>query len=253
MASNDKKKIPQPDMKVLYMLSGAQCAKCKKPLYITKADGNVSNLSEMAHIKGEKPDAARYEESMTDEERQSYANLMAMCPRCHKEIDDDEQTYTVEVLQLMKVEHEQEIVSKLESSINNVTSEELALTIKFLSTSCSLSIKHDDYTVITPNEKIIKNDLSPQVANRITMGLAVFPLIKEYINKQSNIDFNFAENLKNCFVDKYLELKKQFMDSDTIFAELWEFAKNGKADNNSVAAALSVVSYFFLECDIFEK
>jgi len=87
----------------------------------------------------------------------------------------------------------------------------------------------------------------------ITMGLAIFPLIKDYINKQSNIDFNFAKNLKECFIEKYLELRRQDIDSNTIFVELWDFAKNGKTDNKSVAAALSVVSYFFLECDIFEK
>lgn len=253
MENNDKKPIPQPDMKVLYMLSSAKCAKCKNPLYTTKADGNVSNLSEMAHIRGEKPGAARYDKTMTDEERQSYSNLMAMCPKCHKEIDDDEKTYTVEVLRKMKAEHEQEVINALEYSINNVTSEELALTIKFLSKSCSQTAVNDDYTVIAPNEKINKNNLSSQVANRITMGLAVFPLIKDYINRQSNIDFNFSQNLKECFVEKYLELKNQNLDSDTIFAELWDFAKNGKTDNNSVAAALSVVSYFFLECDIFEK
>lgn len=253
MGSNNKKTIPQPDMKVLYMLSSARCAKCKKPLYITKGDSNVSNLSEMAHIYGEKPDAARYVEDMTDEYRQSYANLMAMCPRCHKEIDDDELRYTPEVLQKMKKEHEQEIIQILENSINNVTNEELALTIKFLSKSCNLTSATDDYTVITPFEKINKNSLSLQVANFIKMGLAIFPLIQDYINKQSNIDINFAKNLKECFIEKYLKFKSQNMNSDVIFAELWDFAKNGKTDNNSVAAALSVVSYFFLECDIFEK
>ena len=253
MGSSNKKTIPHPDMKVLYMLSGAKCAKCNTPLYITKADGNVSNLSEMAHIRGEKPDSARYDKTMTDEERQSYANLMVMCPKCHKEIDDDEQKYTVNMLKQMKAEHEQEIINTLENSIYNVTSEELALTIKFLSKSCTADIANDDYTVITPQDKINKNNLSPQIANRIKMGLAVFHLIKDYINKQTNIDFSFAENLKKCFVEKYLELKNIGMDSDTIFAELWEYAKNGKVDNNSVAAALSVVSYFFLECDIFEK
>lgn len=253
MGSNDKKAIPQPDMKVLYMLSSAKCAKCKKPLYTTQADNSVSNLSEMAHIYGEKPGAARYLDDMTDEERQSYANLMAMCPRCHKEIDDDELTYTPDVLQQMKAEHEQEVIQSLEYSINNVTNEELALTIKFLSKSCTSTVSTDDYTIVTPLEKIKKNNLSPQVASRITMGLAIFHLVQDYINKQSNIDINFAKNLKECFIEKYLEYKNKNLDSNVIFAELWNFAKNGKTDNNSVAAALSVISYFFLECDIFEK
>lgn len=253
MRNNKKKTIPQPDMKVLYMLSGGKCAKCKQPLFLTKADGNVSNLSEMAHICGEKSDAARYDETMTDEQRQSYSNLMAMCPKCHKEIDDDEQKYTVPILNKMKEEHEQTVMQMLTSSIDNVTSEELSLTIKFLSKSCSHSITSEDYAVITPNEKINKNNLSLQVASMIKMGLAIFPLINDYINKQSNIDFNFAKNLKDCFIEKYLELKKKDIDSNAIFAGLWDFAKNGKTDNNSIAAALSVVSYFFLECDIFEK
>ena len=167
--------------------------------------------------------------------------------------DDDEKKYTVDILQKMKVQHEQEIIEGLENSINNVTCEELSLILKFLSKSCTQNVTSDDFSVIPPKEKISKNNLSPIVANRITMGLAIYPLIKDYINKQSNIDFSFSQNLKNCFIGKYLELKEQGMDSDTTFAKLWDFAKNGKIDNNSIAAALSVISYFFLECDIFEK
>ena len=54
-------------------------------------------------------------------------------------------------------EHEQEIINTLEDSIYNVTSEELALTIKFLSKSCTADIANEDYTVITPQDKINKN------------------------------------------------------------------------------------------------
>lgn len=252
MGSNAKNKIPQPDMKVLYMLSGAKCAKCKHQLYVVDKNGKVTNLSEMAHIYGEKPGAARYDSNIRPEQREAYSNLMAMCPKCHKEIDDNEEIYTVDVLQKMKAEHEAEIENRLKSSINNVTCEELAMIIKYISSSCTQQ-KADDLTIITPMDKIKKNNLSLTVVNRITMGLANFYLVQDYINKQTNIDFNFANNLKLAFIEKYLELKILNKDNDVIFAELWEFAKNNKTDNNSIAAALSVIAYFFLECDIFEK
>lgn len=251
--SSDKKKIRQPDMKVLYMLSGGQCAKCKKQLFTTRADGNVSNLSEMAHIYGEKSNAARYLSTMTDEKRQSYNNLMTMCPTCHTEIDKDEITYTVEVLQNMKAEHEAEVTNRLENSINNVTCEELAMIIKYAFSSNTEHLTEEDYNIIAPKDKINKNNLSAKTENLITMGLANFTLIQDYINKQTSIDITFEQNLKKAFVDKYMELKEKNIDNEAIFAEIWSFAKGNKTDDNSTAAALSVIAYFFLECDIFEK
>ncbi|RPJ75733.1 MAG: HNH endonuclease, partial [Alphaproteobacteria bacterium] len=93
--------IPQRDQKILCTRSGNRCAlpKCHKELVINKTESDRESLiGEMAHIKGEKPEAPRYDDSMTDKQRNAYDNLIFVCTSCHKMIDDQPNTYTVEKL-----------------------------------------------------------------------------------------------------------------------------------------------------------
>jgi len=56
------------------------------------------------HIVGDRPGSARYMAECTD--RNSYENAILLCSVHHKVIDDSERTYTVDVLQQMKRDHE---------------------------------------------------------------------------------------------------------------------------------------------------
>lgn len=59
--------------------------------------------AEIAHICGERPGAARYDPSMSDEERNGYDNLLLLCPKHHKLIDRlDPDGHPVELLREMK-------------------------------------------------------------------------------------------------------------------------------------------------------
>lgn len=59
--------------------------------------------AEIAHICGERPGAARYDPSMSDEERNGFDNLLLLCPKHHKLIDRlDPGGHPVELLREMK-------------------------------------------------------------------------------------------------------------------------------------------------------
>lgn len=90
-------------LKRLFAHSGNRCPfpNCKATLTF-----NDTLVGEVCHIKGEKPGAARYDASQTDQERQAYDNLIAMCPTHHTVIDDDEDAYTVQRILKMKTDHE---------------------------------------------------------------------------------------------------------------------------------------------------
>jgi hypothetical protein len=63
--------------------------------------------ADVAHIRGEKPGASRFDDSMTDDERNDFDNLMLVCPNHHRMIDGLEpERHTVEILQVMKQRHE---------------------------------------------------------------------------------------------------------------------------------------------------
>lgn len=87
--------------------SGNRCAFCKRHLTQDSDAATASfNLGEQAHIVGEKPAAARGDSLLTDEERNSYHNLILLCPTHHTEIDSNEIDWPIERLHQKKSEHE---------------------------------------------------------------------------------------------------------------------------------------------------
>jgi hypothetical protein len=90
-------------LKRLFALSGNRCAfpKCGTQL----AQGTTL-IGEICHIKGRQPGSARHDASQSDEQRNSYTNLLLLCPNHHAVIDDDVESYTVERLLKMKADHE---------------------------------------------------------------------------------------------------------------------------------------------------
>ena len=81
------------------------------------------------------------------------------------------------------------------------------------------------------------------------MGLSQAPLVKNFINAFP--DIYFSDRLKNYFVEKYNELKTEFLGDD-LFFELWNFASGNTSEFKYRAAGLAVLTYFFQQCDIFE-
>lgn len=71
----------------------------------TTADKAVV-VGEAAHIYGEAPKSARYDPSMTDEQRKDILNGIWLCSVCHKMVDTDELRYTAKLLLKWKEEAE---------------------------------------------------------------------------------------------------------------------------------------------------
>ncbi|RKX47903.1 MAG: HNH endonuclease, partial [Thermotoga sp.] len=209
-----------------------------------------SPIAEMAHIAGLNPDSARYNPDMTDEERNSIENLILLCPTCHTTIDRDPQKYTVSRLKEIKKDHEEWVNEQLTRSLPQVTFAELEVITKHL-ISTPVHQSEENLTVVPPAKKIQKNNLSDKVANLITKGMIGVEQVKEYLNK--NLDPEFSERLKNGFVEKYLELRTHNLSGDEIFFEMLNFASNGSRDFSSRAAALTVLTYYFEICEVFER
>lgn len=94
--------------KILWGKSGNRCSyeKCRNELVIddTETD-NESVIGEVAHIVASKPDGPRGESDLSEEERDKYKNLILLCRNHHKMIDDQLDTFTVDVLHEMKNSH----------------------------------------------------------------------------------------------------------------------------------------------------
>ncbi len=105
---------PTPStVKRLFAACGNRCAfpKCKT---LIRDPANNAFVGKMCHIHGEKPSAARYLASQTEDERRGYDNLIVMCSTCHDIIDDkeNEELYPAETLRVWKMKQEKAATGK---------------------------------------------------------------------------------------------------------------------------------------------
>jgi hypothetical protein len=101
--------------KMLWGRSGNKCAICKTDLAedITETD-DYSILGEEAHIVAREEKGPRGKSPSSPEARDKYANLILLCQKHHKIIDDHEDQYSVEKLREIKGEH----IKWVQSSLN---------------------------------------------------------------------------------------------------------------------------------------
>lgn len=106
--------IKQKDQKILWARAAGRCSfpDCRVLLTLDKELG-VSTLGAMCHIVGENEGAARWKSGFTEEERDSYSNLVLMCSHHHDTIDTDELQYSIERLHKIKVDHEEWVSESL--------------------------------------------------------------------------------------------------------------------------------------------
>ncbi|WP_198388156.1 HNH endonuclease [Burkholderia ubonensis] len=97
--------ISEKSYKIIWGQFSARCCLCGKDV-IHETEGGIASLTgEVAHIVGEREDAARGRSALSVEERNDPDNLMLLCREHHKIIDDAPTEYTVDHLHRKKREH----------------------------------------------------------------------------------------------------------------------------------------------------
>ena len=106
--------------KAIWGRSASRCAfpSCRK-LLSEEYDGalNPTLVGEVCHISAARPGGERYDPAITNEERNSFNNLILLCRNHHKEIDDPEngeRLFPCSTLLAMKTEHEEWVRSRLD-------------------------------------------------------------------------------------------------------------------------------------------
>ncbi len=249
MSSN----IPLKDLKKLCIKSGNRCAipDCHKELVIERTENDADCIiGEIAHIKGERQSSARFDPHMMDKQRNSYDNLILLCSNCHKMIDDQINTYTVEKLHELKQNHEKWVIESTEKEVINVTFLELSWVTKYLVSG--QFTPSESLRIIPPREKIRKNELSATTEQLITMGMTQVRQVARFIDNCPEVEF--GERLKQGFVSEYEKLlNEDGLKGDDLFNALLDFASGGSKEFKNKAAGLSVLVYLFEKCEVFEK
>jgi hypothetical protein len=93
----------QKTQKHIWGQFAARCAICREKL-IEVAEKSTSLVGEVAHIVGEKSGAPRGNSQLTLAERNDAENLLLLCLKHHKIIDDDESGYPTQRLHQIRVD-----------------------------------------------------------------------------------------------------------------------------------------------------
>ena len=131
--------VKQKDIKILWGRSGNRCAICRTELtQDANAVSSTYTLGEQAHIIGDKETAARGISPLSTEERDSYHNLILLCPTHHTGIDNNETDYPTERLYLIKSQHELWVTETLSETINHVKLAEQAAVASIIDSAVTL-------------------------------------------------------------------------------------------------------------------
>jgi hypothetical protein len=115
--------ISPSDLKALLQKSGNRCAfpGCASVLTVQESDDSTVILSNVAHIVAQREDGPRGKFALPLNRRDEESNLMLLCPKHHKIIDNKPQLYTVERLRGMKEDHEKLVQTALGNAIDKTT------------------------------------------------------------------------------------------------------------------------------------
>lgn len=102
--------------KLLWGLSGTKCAfeECRNDLIVDETEtDDESIIGEEAHIVAKSNDGPRGNSTLSIEDRDKYDNLILLCRKHHKIIDDQFNFYTVKKLKEIKSKHEAWVIKSL--------------------------------------------------------------------------------------------------------------------------------------------
>ncbi|MDL1985336.1 MAG: HNH endonuclease [Deltaproteobacteria bacterium] len=121
-----KRNYSQKTLKVLFALSGNQCAhpECTNPLIASPTEeSDAFVVAHICHIYAVSNNGARGKSGLTEKELNSPENLILLCQNHHAIVDGQHETYPAETLKLWKQQHETEIQKRLSADIESIQPE----------------------------------------------------------------------------------------------------------------------------------
>ena len=242
-----------PTKIILAFRSGGVCAfpKCGKHLTYDAQVGDDTYVGEAAHIRGEKPTAARYDATMTDDERDNVRNLIYLCTDDHTIIDKVKADWPAATLLQLKENHEKQVRQAMEEAFADVAFPELQNAVSWVAKQAPTA--NGSFDLIAPDEKIRKNALSNGTRHVIAAGLTSRTTVSDYVEAEAQLDPDFPERLKAGFLEEYYARRKEGHKGDELFELMCAFAQRGLRQQADKTAGIAVLIYLFEICDVFEK
>ena len=113
-------------LNALHALSGNQCAhpECTNRIVVPATEHSDESLAaHVCHIYASSKNGPRGNPELTEKYLNSLQNLILLCPYHHKIVDDQHETYTVEMLMEWKRAHESKVQDKRATNLENAYSD----------------------------------------------------------------------------------------------------------------------------------
>lgn len=108
--------ITDKNRKTLWARSGNRCAMCRTELVAERNEHDRNlNIGDECHIVSEQPKGPRHD-SKYEKDFDDYENLILLCKNHHKTIDELWETYTVDLLRTIKINHENWIKTVIDNA-----------------------------------------------------------------------------------------------------------------------------------------
>lgn len=200
--------IKEKDIKILWAKAGGICSfpNCNQELICDISD-NV--IGEICHVIAKSKDGPRGNFSDDNFNRDSYENLLLLCPTHHAIVDSDEKLYTVETLHEIKESHENQVKEKMRKGsiwITNI-SQLYYINIPRISILAAMNGIELDYSMIANTSSL--NELGwnlnyvlssmGKVINDITINaMEITSTSLKSLKEGQNIQFDEKFRTKNC-------------------------------------------------------
>lgn len=250
----------QLTIKQLFVTSGHYCAYpgCEQSIVDFSGDSPVI-LGEIAHIEGSSDDGPRANRLLSNTQRDSYPNLIVLCPTHHSLIDKSPELFPVETLKEWKNEQERSTTEKLSAGAVSVTFAELQIVCDAYADG-DMELTSTPMVAVPPEDKMRANGLTDALRPTMSIGLSLAPQVAEFIRRQAQLSSRFPERLRGGFLNEYNSLVSDGALGDDLFLALIEFGANAAAtpqDDSARhftirAASTAILCHLFQVCDIFE-
>lgn len=254
MSSQIRRSYTNADRALLWSRSGGFCCfpECEMNCVQAALDDDPSLIiGQIAHIEAKSDGGPRSNPALLDASRDSYENLILLCPTHHRLVDGQENTYTAEMLRSWKTDQELRFQGFLAQGIATITFAELEVITQALANDGQSSASQ--MTVTAPEEKMARNRLTDRSRDLFSIGLLQIKQVQEFVETMGALDRTFVSRLTSGFLSAYQASLQAGLDGDALFEEMRLFSAQGRTDLRFQCAGLAVLVYLFERCEVFEQ
>lgn len=209
-------------------------------------------MGEQAHIAPHGEGGPRRITEVPQCERDTYDNIILLCPNHHRgPVDGQPNTYTEALLHQWKDDHEAWVRDTLNQAIPRLQFEDLQAVAERLAEA-----EPKESTALVDVDipaKMKSNGLTDATRIYLVMAVAGSKEAQRYVNYTEPTRPKFGRKLRSTFMAQYHLGVANGLEGDDLFWHLYSFAAGPTTlGPKAMAPGLAILGYLFSTCEVFD-